>query len=132
MTVIRNKPIERHTISQETILLVCSDEGHSSEILGRLIDNGASVVGPAPTARLSLALAALTAPTLALVARPPTGKRGATELARALMREWGIPSVILCEGEPATSPNWAPRIEQLESLKLAIGGASAVASPTPT
>jgi hypothetical protein len=100
--------------------------------LAKLVDSGASVVGPASTARLSLALAAVTAPTLAVVARPPTGERGATELARTLMREWGIPSVILCEGEAATSPNWAPSSEQLESLKLAMGGSSAVASPTPT
>jgi hypothetical protein len=119
---MKNKTSESHSISHEIILLVCDDENKSSEILGKLVEGGASVVGPVSTARLSLALAALTAPTLALVATPPTGKRGAAELARTLMREWDIPSIILCDHEPAAASAWDPRSEQLESFNRAMGG----------
>ncbi|MCC7268170.1 MAG: hypothetical protein IT546_12660, partial [Caulobacteraceae bacterium] len=58
----------------DTVLLVCSDEERSRDLLERLVEGGFGVVGPAPNAALALALAAQAAPTVALVARPPTGR----------------------------------------------------------
>ncbi|HYD46311.1 MAG TPA: hypothetical protein VEA79_13680 [Phenylobacterium sp.] len=110
----------------DTVLLVCSDEERSRDILERLVEGGFGVVGPAPNAALALALAAQAAPTVALVARPPTGRRDAAELADALMSQWGIGSVVLADalGEGLLledDPSWAPRPQQQARLRRALG-----------
>lgn len=110
----------------DTVLLVCSDEERSRDILERLVGDGFSVVGPAPNAALALALAAQSAPTIALVARPPTGRRGAAELAGALMSQWGIGSVVLDEAldvglQIDDGASWAPRPGQRARLRRALG-----------
>jgi hypothetical protein len=111
--------------ASDTILLVCDDELHSTDILGRLYDAGLSAVGPIPTAGLALALAAVTAPTMALVARPPTGRRGAVELAETLLNQWNIPSILLCEPDvdgdvDGNEPEWSASAAQLEALHHAL------------
>lgn len=85
-------------------------------------------MGPAPTAGLALTLAAVTSPTLALIAEAPTGARGTTALVQALSETWGIPSLILHSEALAEAPpgrEWAPRPHQVESLYRAIGGRGA-------
>ena len=116
------------------ILLVCDDEERTRDILARLFDEGYSVVGPATTASLALALTAQTGPSLALIARPPTGRRGALELAQELMRTWGVRSVVLDDAydrpEKATSNVfWAPAEDQLNQMHRVLGvpGEDAVA-----
>jgi hypothetical protein len=115
--------VEDHS---DTVLLVCSDEERSRDLLERLVRGGFGVVGPAPNAALALALAAQAAPTVALVARPPTGRRGAAELADALMNQWGIGSVVLADAlveglELDDAPSWAPRPGQQARLRRALG-----------
>jgi hypothetical protein len=84
-------------IHHDTVLLVCADPERSSEILSQFYDYGWSVVGPVSTAAMALSLTAHTCPTVALVAGPPTGKRNAPQLARDLMRMWGVRSMLLDE-----------------------------------
>lgn len=111
----------------DTVLVVCSDEERTRDILERLALGGFGVVGPASSAALALALAAQAAPTVALVARPPTGRRDAAELATALMSQWGIGSVVLAdvlnEGGLVLDddPSWAPRPGQQARLRRALG-----------
>lgn len=113
-------------VNTDTVLLVCDDEGRCRDILARLFDEGFSVIGPAASASLALALAAQTAPTVALVAKPPTGRRKALELAQELMSAWGVRSWVLKEAcpegvKPSAAVHWAPRAGQLERLQRAIG-----------
>lgn len=114
--------MENHS---DTVLLVCGDEARAHEILGKLIDDGFGVVGPTPNARLALALAAQSVPTVAVVAHPPTGRRNARELARDLMANWGVGSLILADAHPAEVDDlidtWTPRPGQLERLRRTLG-----------
>jgi hypothetical protein len=108
----------------DTVLLVCDDADYAASVLDRLYSKGYGVVGLASTARLALALAAQSCPTIALVARPPAGERDAAELAHELMRTWGVSSLILDEaGEAAVDHSvapWAPRPSQVERLRRAL------------
>ncbi|MET3528032.1 hypothetical protein ABID41_003150 [Phenylobacterium koreense] len=94
-------------MSSEAVLLICSNEAASVELLERLSTNGHGVVGPAADARMAPAMAAQHPVTIALVASPPTGRRGAVELAQALKRDWDIGSIILpdVEGGRQTGAN---------------------------
>ena len=109
----------------DTVLLVCSDEACAHEILEKLVDDGFHVIGPTPSAGLALALAAQCGPTVALVARPPTGKRNARELARDLMAHWGVGSVILDAAQDVEDDDlidtWTPRPGQLARLRRTLG-----------
>lgn len=111
-------------MSCETVLLVCSEEAASAEILHKLWDGGHNVVGPAANARMALAMAAQHPATVALVASPPTGRRDAVELAQALKRDWGIGSIILKDAETGLSMGgegeWAPRPNQVARVLQAI------------
>lgn len=80
---------------KETILLVCDDEANAAAIMTTLYDADIRVVGPIQTARMALAMAAQTGPTLALLAGQPTGERKGPELARALMSTWGVRTMLL-------------------------------------
>ncbi len=112
----------------ETVLLVCDDPRDAQSILEQCFENDIDVVGPAPTASMALALAAQSAPTLALLARPPAGRRGARRLAADLLRLWGIRSHVLgaalgreeryvAEPEPWTlSSRRAARLDRILSL----------------
>lgn len=91
--------------------------------MSKLYDSGISAVGPIPSTGLALALAAVTLPTVALVASPPNGRRGATELARSLLRDWDIRSMVLCDGdEPDEARSWSPPAEQRRRLRRALDG----------
>lgn len=116
----------------DTILLVCDDADYAVEVLDRLYSGGYSVVGPVSTAAMALALTAQSSPTIAVVARPPTGIRKAPELADELMRTWGVTSLILDggfeigAGESVGAPHWSPRPGQVERLRLTLEGAPAL------
>ncbi|MBS0331875.1 MAG: hypothetical protein JSS35_03850 [Proteobacteria bacterium] len=84
------------------VLLICDEERLSGDILGRLHDAGIDARGPFPTARIALAMAGMAAPALVLVARPPTGRRGAGELAREMRELWGVESLLLWEPAQAS------------------------------
>lgn len=89
----------------DTILLVCGCEHGAADILDKLYGGGFSVVGPAPTAAMAMAMAAQTAPTIALVAGRPSGRRNAAELAGDLMRTWGVRSWILDHADHQYEPS---------------------------
>ena len=80
---------------RENVLLVCSTPETAESITARLDAMGLDFVGPVSRAASALCLAATTAPTVALIAETPTGRRGAEELASSLMANWGVGSVIL-------------------------------------
>ncbi len=118
-------------LQSDTVLLVCDDADYAVAVLDKLYSGGYSVVGPVSTAAMALALTAQSCPTIAVVARPPTGIRKAPELADELMRTWGVTSLILDggfevgAGESAQAPHWSPRPGQVERLRRALDGASA-------
>lgn len=108
--------------ADDIVLLVCADELKSRHYLEHLLGRGLSVVGPASSAANALALAAQTAPTLALVASEPTGRRKSIELAQELMNHWGIRSVVTheaCPGAAAPSETvyWAADPAQQRRLE---------------
>jgi len=111
----------------DTVLLVCSDPIQSKDLRDRLHAEGFQVIGPASSAAMAMALAAQIEPTVALVARQPTGRRKAAEFARDLMRTWGVGSVILraAEGEakPPRESRWLARPNQAARFWRALGGA---------
>ena len=104
----------------DTVLLVSDCEHSTADILDKLYDAGFSVVGPAPNARMALLMASQTAPTIAVVASPPNGRRDAAELAGDLMRTWGIRSWVLeravVEGCVAQA-DWAADPTRLNHLR---------------
>ncbi|MFZ5720413.1 MAG: hypothetical protein ACOY5Y_13235 [Pseudomonadota bacterium] len=105
-----------------TILVVCSDADYSSDLIGRLQDGGANVVGPVTRANMALALAAQTSPDVAIVTHPLTGRRDAEELARELHDTWGVRSLVLDEAMPAsTGPQgeqpWLPAPDEVSQLR---------------
>ncbi len=114
-----------HDHTKDTVMVVCDDERYAADLLARLFDGGYSAVGPVPSAGVALAVVAHAYPTLAIVANPPTGRRGARELAVMLMRDWGIRSLILegaggsanCE----TDQDWRPRPDQILRLGQVLG-----------
>ena len=111
-------------MNAETVLLICSEESTSAELLSKLWGHGHGVVGPAENARMALAMAAQHPATIALVASAPTGRRSAVELAQALKRDWGIGSIILDNVEAdeprAQARDWAPRPSQAARVLEAI------------
>lgn len=95
------------------VLLICADEDTATDVLQRLYERGISVVGPAATARLAMALAGQTFARSAIMVGETAGRRTAAQLAEELQRTWGIECVCLglpedplqassdAEGEPA-------------------------------
>lgn len=81
--------------SMDTILLVCSDEDYSVNLIGSLHDIGANVIGPISRGDVALALAAQTSPNLAIFADEPSGEHDTAALARELHDTWGVRSLIL-------------------------------------
>ena len=79
----------------ETVLVVCADETRCAEIIARLHDDGASVVGSAATAGLALALTAQMTPRSAILVGETAGRRSAEELAQALSHNWGVECFVL-------------------------------------
>jgi hypothetical protein len=110
--------------SIDTVLIVCDDEKYSADLISALVDGGSNVVGPVSRANMALALAAQTSPTVAIVARPPTGRRDATALARELMDTWGVRSLVLeaaqPEGVPPEARPWEPAPGEFAGLRAAL------------
>lgn len=100
-----------------TILIVCNDEDYSTNLIVKLQDAGANVVGPVSRANMALALAAQTSPDMAIVAHPLTGRRDAEDLARELHATWGVRSLVLDTAAPAIGEQpWLPERETLDRL----------------
>ena len=93
-----------------TVLLVCSTPAESDRLLDCLSESGFNVLGPVADAAMALALTAQTAPTLALVARKPVGRRKARRLAKDLVDLWGVPSWILPQADDA-APETNPAVQ---------------------
>lgn len=112
--------------STDIVLLICNEEAQARRLLERLISGGVGVIGPIPTASLALALAAQAAPTVAVVAQPPAGKRSAKDLAECLMKTWGVRSFVLPQGGLPSDCDglgqaWSPKPEQLAQLRRVLG-----------
>ncbi|MDZ4372173.1 MAG: hypothetical protein U1C74_12215 [Phenylobacterium sp.] len=107
------------------ILVVCNDEAYASDLIGKLHESGASVVGPVTRANMALALAAQSTPDMAIVTHPLTGRRDAEELARALHDTWGVRSLVLDEalsGAQASGEQpWLPTGDDLTRLRRVLG-----------
>lgn len=82
-----------------TVVVACSAVESSQRIVEALSDNGFSVVGPVATASMALALAAQSPVTIAVVEAGLAGNGHA--LARQLMDNWGVPSVLFDEPDEA-------------------------------
>jgi len=107
---------------KETILFICGDDIDAATIMTDLYDADIRVVGPIHTARMALAMAAQTGPTLALVAGQPTGERKAPELAQALMSTWGVRSMLLdpTEHDAHETSDWRAPDHQVAPIRLAL------------
>ena len=115
-----------HDMTSETVLVVCSDAKLADHLLDSLFQNGVNAVGPVDSARMAIAVATNAQPTLAVIANPPTGRRGAVELAQALERDWGIRSWILDDAvweRDRTSGDlaWSANPRQIEGLRRVLG-----------
>lgn len=106
--------------THEIVLLVCNCEKSTEEILDKFYDAGLNVIGPAPNARVALIMAAQNAPTIALVASAPNGRRNASELASELMRTWGVRSWIPESAEIDGKEFWAPDDDRLSPIRRAL------------
>lgn len=118
-------------MTSETVLVVCNDSKLADELLEALFRNGVDAVGPVESARMALAVATHAQPTLAVIANPPTGWRGAVELAQALERDWGIRSWILDDAvsERDKRPSdlaWSANPRQIEGLRRVLGRADEI------
>jgi hypothetical protein len=78
-----------------TILVAGAPNEYPTNLIQHLTDSGRTVIGPADTAKLALALAAQSSADLALVAPKLAGQRDGAELARRLQDIWGVPSIVL-------------------------------------
>jgi hypothetical protein len=118
-------------MTSETVLVVCNDSALADELLESLFRNGVNAVGPVDSARMALAIATHSQPTLAVIANPPTGRRGAVELAQVLERDWGIRSWILDDAvserdRTAGDLAWAADPRQIEGLRRVLGRADEI------
>lgn len=107
---------------KETILLICGDEADAASIMTNLYEADIRVVGPIHTARMALAMAAQTGPTLALLAGQPTGERKAAELAQAMMSTWGVRSMLLnpTEHDAHAASDWRAPEHQVALVRRAL------------
>jgi hypothetical protein len=95
---MRKERISMKEIVLEPVLVVCAESEQALQILGKLFDDGVSVVGPAPTAGLALTLAAQTMPRMAILAGETAGRRSSQELAEELSSTWGVNCFTLSDG----------------------------------
>jgi hypothetical protein len=119
-------------LEEQTVLVVCEDELRAREILEKLFAHGVDVIGPASRAGMALALAAQSAPTLALIAQSPTGRRNAEQLAVELFSTWGVRSLVLPAAQSGASLDvepapWTPLDDHVTSLRAALDGQGAAA-----
>ena len=107
---------------RETILLICGEDTDAAALTTTLYDAAIRVVGPIQTAKMALALAAQTGPTLALLAGQPTGERKAPELAQALMSTWGVRSMLLDpdDHDAHGAADWCAPDHQVARVRMAL------------
>ena len=105
----------------ESVILVCDDERDSHDILNRLEAEGIGVIGPATSATMALTLASQTFANIAVLARRPSEGPLGSELARSLMKTWGVRSVVL-EGGADAHDEWAARPAQAARLRGILEG----------
>ena len=83
--------------TEHRVLIAHPNDDYVSRVLAKCRERGIQVVGPAGTARMALALAALAPVSFALVARSLPDERNGDALAEALNGRWGVAaSVIDC------------------------------------
>lgn len=104
----------------DTVILVCDNEEESRQLLSKLSAEGIGVVGPATSVAQARTLAAQTFANIAVLAPRPTAGPLGRDLARDLMKTWGVRSLILQEGADAED-DWAPRPGQVETLRRVLG-----------
>ena len=104
----------------DTVILVCDNEEYSRHILNKLVAQGIGVVGPATSVAQARTLAAQTFANIAVLAPRPTAGPLGRDLARDLMKTWGVRSLILEDAGEAQG-DWAPRPAQVEHLRRVLG-----------
>jgi hypothetical protein len=103
--------------TMDTILLVCSDEDYSANLIDSLHGIGANVIGPVTRGDVALALAARNSPNLAIFADEPSCERDAEDLARELHDTWGVRSLLLDAAiRDVGEQPWLPEAETLDRL----------------
>ena len=85
-------------LDRETVIVACGDEAVSARMVQRLSEAGFGVIGPASSARMALALAAQTPASMAIVTPELSDGRPGRDLARDLMTNWGVRSMVLEAG----------------------------------
>lgn len=90
--------IDRTQLDRETVIVACGDEAVSARMVQRLSEAGFGVIGPASSARMALALAAQTPASMAVVTADLSDGRPGRDLARDLMSNWGVRSMVLEAG----------------------------------
>lgn len=108
----------------ESVILVCDNERDSHDILNRLEAEGIGVIGPATSATMALTLASQTLANIAVLARRPSEAPLSSDLARNLMKTWGVRSVVL-EGGAETQGEWAAKPAQAARLRSILEGRDA-------
>lgn len=86
------------THDRETVIVVCGDNAVSATMVQRLSEAGFGVIGPASSARMALALAAQSPISMAVVTADLSDGRPGRDLARDLMSNWGVRSMVLEAG----------------------------------
>lgn len=111
----------------ETILLICDDEGRAIRLMAALDEARVNVIGPFTTAGLALAVTAHTHPTVALLASQTTGQRSAEQLAQTLQDNWGVRSMMLDETAHSAveTVGWRAPDEQVARVRQALSKAFA-------
>ena len=104
----------------DTVILVCDNEEDSKHFLSKLSAQGIGVVGPATNVAQAKMLASQTFANIAVLAPRPTAGPLGRDLARELMRTWGVRSLILEDG-PEAQVDWTPRPAQVEHLRRVLG-----------
>lgn len=87
-------------MSDGRILVAHTDAKYTAILTSHLQDQGFEVVGPAKTARMALALAALGPLDKAIVGRKLDGRRDGAGLAEALTANWGVCSIVVDKPDP--------------------------------
>lgn len=101
----------------DTILVVCSDEDYSVNLISSLHDIGANVVGPFASGDVAMAMAAQVSPNLAIFAGQPSGDRDAAGLAQELHDTWGVRSLLLDSAlRNVGEQPWLPEADTLDRL----------------
>ena len=87
--------IERDSYMLKRVLVAHGDDDYLAQLVEHLMINEIEVVGPANSAAMALALAAVHPVERAFVGRNLAGRRNGEELARVLRRDWGVRTTLI-------------------------------------